>query len=314
MNIRNFRTNDLGAAAGVFGRGPALLPRNSHVIDKAACAALGRELLKKASDDGTLHLEYIHVADEGGRIVGIVSALPPGDGDHSSIRWLAVEEGENAAAIAESLLRRSVEVLGAAYGGSVKASGWFDDSHQVLHASLEAVGLKHFPSDKFGILMGMPLPGKVEVPELPEGYSSHTYQPGDELRWVEAKNAIFETNAPSDQFEQLYSGRSTFEPDEVVFLEFGEELIGISAGVDHRVTIDGQEFGMAYLDWVGVKSEHRGKHLGDYVCLHCMDYLRRKGNDYCTLVTQSFRVPAVKLYRNLGFEIISETRQFELNG
>ena len=69
---------------------------------------------------------------------------------------------------------------------------------------------------------------------------------------------------------------------------------------------------MAYLDWFHWKPGNLGNHFGDSVCLHCIHYMERRGQKNCTLTTQPWRVPAVKLYHNLGFDIIAAQKTYGL--
>ncbi|NLC55450.1 MAG: GNAT family N-acetyltransferase, partial [Armatimonadetes bacterium] len=56
------------------------------------------------------------------------------------------------------------------------------------------------------------------------------------------------------------------------------------------------------IGWVGVMPEHQGHRLAFHLCLACLRFLRDRGVRECFLLTDDFRVPAIKTYLRLGFE------------
>lgn len=313
MNLRSFRETDREPAAGVFSRGLALLPRNPHILGAGLFGPLARDMFRKSVKEGDVWPEGISIAEDDGKIVGALSALPSKDPEVGIIRWLAVEDEARAEEIAALLLERGLRFLRAKNCAAARVSAWGASEHLPLFSAMEKAGFLRQDPYRHNILMGCPITDLPPLPALEIGYSAHPFRPGDEGRWLLAKNIIFETQDPPGTFEQLYSTRSTFQPDEVVFVECGDELVAISAGVDHYEDIVGKRCRIAYLDWVGVKSEHRGKRLGNYICLACMHYLRRRGNSYCTLITQPYRAAAVRLYEKLGFRTAAEQRVYDLD-
>ena len=311
MFVRRFRDADLVAAAKVFGRGPALLPRDPHVMDRKVYPHAAAQLLEKSGQQGDLCPEGISVAESNGRVTGALSAAPGKDVDRGAVRWLAVESGADFFETAERLLVRGVEFLKSAGCSAVQIRGWVGQPQKPLVAVLEDLEFKNADTDTSYTLMAGKLDSLPAPPELPDGYWAHTYRPGDEARWLQVRDLSFGSEASPDAFEANYSGRATFDPHEVVFVECGEEPVAVSAGVHHRYEVDGQPFEVAYLDNVGVVPEHQGRGLGKFVCLSCMDYLKRRGNRRCTLVTQPFRVPAVRLYEKLGFRTIGGNSTYQ---
>jgi mycothiol synthase len=64
-----------------------------------------------------------------------------------------------------------------------------------------------------------------------------------------------------------------------------------------------EEFpGSGYLHWVAVHPDHRGKQLGVIITLAVLDEFVRLGCKDAVLETQDARLPAIKLYKSLGFE------------
>ena len=68
-----------------------------------------------------------------------------------------------------------------------------------------------------------------------------------------------------------------------------------------------------YLDWIGVLPQHRGKKLGEYITISCLQSLTGRGERYCTLWTQPSRVAAIGLYQRLGFVQIAQVVALECN-
>lgn len=311
MRIRSFQDSDLDALISLLGRGIALLPRDPHLRDPGVPDALARQTVRRAREENDSWSKGIFVAEWGGSIRGLLSALPGRDPKIGLVRWLAVEEGTGAMKQSRALLERGIEFLRARGCSVAQLSAWMDARHKPPADALLSEGFQRHDPFRSSILMACSLENLPPVPPLPEGYSAHGFRPGDEGRWLSVKNLIFETHDAPGTFEKLYSGRTTFHPDEVVFVEYAGEVVAISAGVDHRVPTGDQTFPEAYLDWVGVRSEHRGRHLGDFICLTCMHYLRRQGHSICTLITQPYRVAAVRLYQKLGFQTVGEQGVFE---
>jgi len=304
MHVRRFRDTDLIAVAKVFGRGPALLPRDPHIMDRKVYPHAAAQLLEKSGQQGGLCPEGISVAESNGRVTGVLSAAPGKGAERGEVRWLAVESGADFFETVERLLARGMEFLRSAGCQAAQIKGWMDQPQKPLAAVLEDLEFRNADTDQSYTLMVGTLDSLPAPPELPDGCRAHTYRPGDEERWLQVRNQSFGSDASLVAFEANYSGRSTFDPHELVFVECGEEPVAVSAGVHHRYEIEGQPFGVAYLDNVAVVPEHQGRGLGKFVCLSCMDYLKRHGNRRCSLVTQPFRVPAVGLYEKLGFKRI----------
>jgi hypothetical protein len=126
--------------------------------------------------------------------------------------------------------------------------GSAQDTGMAVLAALERAGFitpaaGGTPEDELDLMMGRPLgegaPLLPELPELPAGYTAHAYRPeADQGRWREAMLAIFPEPECQDSYftaENLYTRRSDYAEDEVVFLEFegSDAAVAIGAGVAH---------------------------------------------------------------------------------
>jgi ribosomal protein S18 acetylase RimI-like enzyme len=93
-------------------------------------------------------------------------------------------------------------------------------------------------------------------------------------------------------------GNHEFDPGSIVFVECEGRPVGTACALitEH----EGEDHGFVHM--VGVTAEHRGKGLGRLLVLCGLRYFKEKGYTEVYLDTQHHRVPAIKLYRSLGFE------------
>jgi mycothiol synthase len=305
MQIRRFTPNDIDASAGLFSRGVSFVHIDPHVQEIETREEKAREVLS-----GEIVSELTFTAESEGRIQGIISAKVAEEGKGQIVCFAADRaDGER---ITSSLLTRCIDALKEQNCQEIGGAHWLacEDTETVTSAFAAAGVMIELPEQR-NILMGIALENIAPVPPLAEGYEGHTFRPGDDERWTMVKEVVF-GSASADEFESYYSGRADFDPNEVVFVEHGDSLVAFSAGVFHQTKVGNLPCHRIFLDWVGALDEHRGKGLGIYICLHCMNHVKNKGASYCTLVTQHYRVPAVTLYKKLGFEVTSD--QVTLSG
>ena len=93
---------------------------------------------------------------------------------------------------------------------------------------------------------------------------------------------------PSDE-------RAPLPLDGIFFATLGEQLVG--AACTFLRTDD-----VAELGWVVVQPAHRGQGLGLQVCRAVLCFARDLGYRYVYLLTEDYRLPAIRLYLRLGFE------------
>lgn len=59
--------------------------------------------------------------------------------------------------------------------------------------------------------------------------------------------------------------------------------------------------GSGYLHWVGVHAEHRGRSFGALVTIRVLQHFKEAGCRDSVLETDDLRLPAIRLYLNLGY-------------
>ena len=131
---------------------------------------------------------------------------------------------------------------------------------------------------------------------LPDGYSVRCYQPGDEKAWEKIIKAAFERER---SFTEKVTGDEYFRPERVLFACHREEGPVATACAWH-VPKTPEHIGYLYM--VGTLPAHQEKGLGYAVCLAAINQMIRDNKTAALLVTDSFRLPAIKIYLKLGFQ------------
>ena len=152
--------------------------------------------------------------------------------------------------------------------------------------------------------------GRMQAPELPEGFSYRMYAPGDMDHWAEIETSVGE-------FPTLEEGQAYFTKK---YLPFEEELMErLCFIVDDKGTycatamtwyFDGENGAhWAALNWVATKPGYQGKGLGRAVVEKALSQFPRlePGLDVY-LHTQSWSHPAVGLYLRMGFRVQKTAR------
>ena len=140
------------------------------------------------------------------------------------------------------------------------------------------------------------LDGLPEV-ALPEGYRLRTYRPGDGAHWNVIINESFGKPPGHCDFEQLMRADPAFRPERVFFVLHGGEPVATASAWRHPEKM--ADAGAVH--YVGARAAHQGKRLGYWVSLAALHRIKAEGLDKAWLLTDDYRLPAVKTYLNLGF-------------
>ena len=152
------------------------------------------------------------------------------------------------------------------------------------------------------LLVRMDRPDLEGLPtvRLPEGYRLERAREGFEATWAGIINAAFgDENWTAASCREQFSGHERFEHEGMFFAVSpeGEAVATAFAWLD---TPDERVCGRVH--WVGSLPEHRGKGLGRAVTLAVLHYFRASSFARAFLETESYRLPAIRLYLSLGFE------------
>ena len=136
----------------------------------------------------------------------------------------------------------------------------------------------------------------LAAPQPVPGYGLRGYRPGDEDAWlVLLRSGEFGTWDRARLDWMLAGERAPLPLDGIFFATLGEQLVG--AACTFLRTDD-----VAELGWVVVQPAHRGQGLGLQVCRAVLCFARDLGYRYVYLLTEDYRLPAIRLYLRLGFE------------
>lgn len=151
----------------------------------------------------------------------------------------------------------------------------------------------------YALILRHDLQNIVERP-LPQGYSYHLYQTGDERQWMEIQLAAKEflsLEAAKKSWDHYYGGHEGEWHRRVLFIANPEgKLVGTaSAYFDHR------DIQAGWLHWVAIRPEEQGKGLSKPLVSRILSMLQQMGYPYACVPTQTTTWLAVKVYMDCGF-------------
>ena len=134
---------------------------------------------------------------------------------------------------------------------------------------------------------------RCEFPELPAGYGLRTFRPGDEATWVELLTLEF-NNWNRERFDAYLCEPERLQGSRVIEHE-GRIVAATCASRATTQPLTGT------VDYVVSHPAHRGRKLGLIACGAVARYLGENGYDSISLLTDDWRLAAIKVYLNLGF-------------
>jgi len=140
---------------------------------------------------------------------------------------------------------------------------------------------------------------RLPRPGVARGYRLRTYRSGDEAAWARLVSAGIGGKWTVKGVRAELTGQERFLPDG---LFFAETTKGEIAGTACAWRPSPDEWDEGSLHMVAVDEKHRGHGLGRALCSAVLRYFRQKGFKRVSLRTDDFRLPAVKIYLDLGFE------------
>ncbi|MBI2924610.1 MAG: GNAT family N-acetyltransferase [Verrucomicrobia bacterium] len=141
----------------------------------------------------------------------------------------------------------------------------------------------------------------ADVPQfpLPAGFTLRRYRPGDVETWVRIEQAADRhLTGHREIHKREFAAHETLLGARQLFLcEPGGEGIGTATAWfgDH----DGEPCGRVH--WMAIVPEWQGKGLGKPLLTALCNRLRELGHTRAYLITETVRVPAIKLYLKFGF-------------
>jgi len=135
--------------------------------------------------------------------------------------------------------------------------------------------------------------------EVPEPYTLRTFREGDEPAWEEIIAESFDKPPGEYRFDGLVRNKGLFLPERVFFIV---SSVGKPVATATALLKASDDPIPAALHMVGVLHKHQGKKLGYWASLAAMHQHARDGVEEITLLSDDFRLAAVKTYLRLGFE------------
>jgi mycothiol synthase len=154
--------------------------------------------------------------------------------------------------------------------------------------------MAEFPAKQLSMAVGAAAIRRLRDVPLPPDYVLRTYRPGDEASWAELNVA---------------AGFKDWDKSKVAaYLEDATRRAG-SHLVDYRgqavaATFSSRQAGqelVGTLDYVVCHPDHQNQKLGRSVCTGVLRFWEKEGYERVDLLTDDWRLPAIKLYHNLGF-------------
>ncbi|MGI5817559.1 MAG: GNAT family N-acetyltransferase [Armatimonadota bacterium] len=145
---------------------------------------------------------------------------------------------------------------------------------------------------------------------LPDGYVLETLREDDLDEWMRVRNAVFGGDHGPEWFHARFTHRPDHDPDGWFIVRNDGRIAGIASAICVQSERDPDRLRGGQIEWVGVLDEHRGLHLGEELVVACLNYIAERDHLPALLLTQPFRVPAVRLYEKLGFRTTAAWRRW----
>jgi len=144
---------------------------------------------------------------------------------------------------------------------------------------------------------------------LPQGYVLRPFAPADQAGWAEILESVLEFGSREEALAFFASDFLPYIEDvekrfAMVFAPNGEAAgtCGFWTGPDTKTP-----FERPWLQWVAVRPAHQGKGIGAAMVARTIENaLRQCGEGEVYLHTQTWSHAAVRLYKRLGFRIMTE--------
>ena len=156
---------------------------------------------------------------------------------------------------------------------------------------------KELPPKQLSMVADAGAGSRLAPVELPAGYALRTYRPGDEESWAELLELAGFGGWTAERCRAYLEESNRRRGSHLV--EWNGGIVAATFATPH-----GKDPNIGFLDYVIAHPEHRNRRLGRAVCAGVMRYFAAAGRTRTRLQTDDWRLPAIKLYLNLGFQPI----------
>jgi len=176
---------------------------------------------------------------------------------------------------------------------------------------LEACGYTVEDAERRNITMQLDIDSWQERPvQVPKGYELARLAEDEVEEWSACRNAIFSSHGGPGWFREHFMQRYDFEFPGWHVVKHESNIVGIAGAQIVREEYDPAIVRGAMIEYVGVLEQHRRQGLAEALMNACLNYCKRLPAGPTMLLTQPFRVPAVRLYQKLGFAKVAEWRRY----
>ncbi len=147
------------------------------------------------------------------------------------------------------------------------------------------------------LLMWFPSGQSIPEKNVPNGFVYRSFKGGDETAWCDLLNANGQLGVwdrERIENEQL----PILAEDGQSFISSADGKLVACAGVYDRERVDGPCW---EIGWIAVDPAYQGLGLGRSVAAEALRFTRRLAKRPVYLLTDDFRIPAIKTYLKLGF-------------
>ncbi len=143
-------------------------------------------------------------------------------------------------------------------------------------------------------------PDLAGLPEvvMPDGYTLRHFREGDGPAWTTILCESFESTPDKFSFDRIMRADIAFMPRRIWFVTHNDIPIATASAYTNPSFMADAGF----VHYVGIQSEHKGRKLGYQVSLAALHQMVAEGWTRAWLSTDDFRLPAIRIYLDLGFE------------
>lgn len=259
--------------------------------DELADTLTGETVLRDAS--------FVAIAD--GRPISAAIAVNAREG----IGWwrIATDPEHRREGLARRCVRAGEQQLARICEQPIYTLTTVDGRWEVAERFLAALGYELEDPERRNITM-MCTDWRSRELTPPEGYRLTTLGGDDIEQWIRCRNIVFDAQVEPDWFRERFESRPDFDPSGWYVVWRDGRIVAISGALAVEDERDPKWLRGGMIEYVGVVPEERGKKLGELVVSACLNWLAEREANPVLLITQPFRVAAIRLYEKLGFQII----------
>lgn len=154
----------------------------------------------------------------------------------------------------------------------------------------------------------------ITSPMLPDGFSFRFFMPGDEVHWARIEASVLEfnsVNAAMNYFEKAYLPYKKELQKRCLFIINKDDLPIATANSWFANSELGRQ---ASLHWVATCPEYQGLGIGKAITKQALiNFWHLEANSRIWLHTQTWSYKAIKLYHDLGFNLMKHDRLANCN-